>query len=133
MHNWNTFGAWTNHGHTRIHKTHHNPNLGKATTFPIIVFSIIHHGATPKWCFSWDSKSRVLQFLKLGLLSLWTLITFYANLWLNQGLKQSYNSCWIFSNDMWHASCTHVNHVDSWLLVVKSQIDILICWPFFWS
>jgi hypothetical protein len=32
-----------NHGHTRIHKTHHGLNLGEVTTFPLIVFSTAHH------------------------------------------------------------------------------------------
>ncbi len=43
MYNWSTFGARMNHGHTQIHKTHHNPNLGEAITFPIIIFSLIRH------------------------------------------------------------------------------------------
>jgi hypothetical protein len=43
MYNWNTFGAWMNHGYTRIHKTHHSPILGEGTTFPLIVFCVINH------------------------------------------------------------------------------------------
>ncbi len=31
---WNTFGAQMNHRHTQTHKTHHDPNLKEATTFP---------------------------------------------------------------------------------------------------
>ncbi len=42
MRSWNTFGAWTSHGHIQPHKTHHNPNL--ETTFPIILFFVINHG-----------------------------------------------------------------------------------------
>ncbi len=30
VHNWSTFGAWTSHEQTWIHKTHHNVNLGEA-------------------------------------------------------------------------------------------------------
>jgi len=37
VHNWNTFGVRMNHGHTRIHKIHHNLNLQEAITFPIII------------------------------------------------------------------------------------------------
>jgi len=44
MYNWNTFGAQTNHGHTQIHMTHHNPNLVEATIFPLIIFFVISHG-----------------------------------------------------------------------------------------
>jgi hypothetical protein len=44
----NIFGARTNHGHTRTHKTHRGPDLGEATTFLFKVFSVISHGATSK-------------------------------------------------------------------------------------
>jgi hypothetical protein len=43
MHSWNIFGARTNHEHTQTHKTHHNPNLGEVTAFPLIIFSMINH------------------------------------------------------------------------------------------
>jgi hypothetical protein len=62
------FGARTNHGQTQIHKTHHDPDLREATTFPLIVYSVLLHKAhiqmafclkTPKWesqnSQSWDS------------------------------------------------------------------------------
>jgi hypothetical protein len=45
MHNWNTFGAWTSHGHTWTHKIHHDLDLGEATTFPLIVLFVIGHGS----------------------------------------------------------------------------------------
>jgi hypothetical protein len=45
MHSWNTFGARMNCKQTWIHKTHHSPNLGEATTFPLIVFFMHGHGA----------------------------------------------------------------------------------------
>ncbi len=38
------FGARTSHGHTQIHKTHRNPDLREATTFPIIVLYVACHG-----------------------------------------------------------------------------------------
>ncbi len=40
----NTFGAWTTHRQTQIHKTHHDPDLGEATTFPLIVLFMLSHG-----------------------------------------------------------------------------------------
>ncbi len=46
VHCWNIFGARTNHGHTqfhKIHKIHHDLDLGEATTFPIIMFSVTRH------------------------------------------------------------------------------------------
>jgi hypothetical protein len=45
MHSWNTFGARTNHGQIRTHKTHHDPDLGEATTFPLIVYFVPFHEA----------------------------------------------------------------------------------------
>ncbi len=67
VHNLSTFGTRTSHGQTRIHKTHHGPNLGEATTFPLIVYFMPLHEADtqmafypgiPKWefwnCQSWD-------------------------------------------------------------------------------
>jgi hypothetical protein len=34
VHSWSTFGARITHGQTWTHKTHHNPGLGEAITFP---------------------------------------------------------------------------------------------------
>ncbi len=45
MHSWNTFVVRTSHGQIRIHKTHHGPNLGEATTFPFIVYFVPLHEA----------------------------------------------------------------------------------------
>jgi hypothetical protein len=36
----NTFGAKMNHERPQTHKTHHNPDLGEATTFPLIVYFV---------------------------------------------------------------------------------------------
>jgi hypothetical protein len=58
VHSWNIFGVKTRHGQTQTHKTHHGPDLGEATTFPLIVYSMPLHEAhiqmtfcpeTPKW------------------------------------------------------------------------------------
>jgi hypothetical protein len=56
------------HGQTRTHKTHHSLDLGEATTFHLIVYSVPGHETdtqmsfyleTPKWESrnpqSWDS------------------------------------------------------------------------------
>jgi hypothetical protein len=37
------FGARTNHVQTRTHKTKHGPNLGEATTFPLIIYFVPTH------------------------------------------------------------------------------------------
>ncbi len=58
MHSLNTFGARTNHEQTWTHKTHHDLDLGEATTFPLIVYFVLLHEAhiqmafclgAPKW------------------------------------------------------------------------------------
>jgi hypothetical protein len=52
------FGARMSHGQTQTHKTHHDLDLGEATTFPLIVYFVLGHGTnsqmsfrleTPKW------------------------------------------------------------------------------------
>jgi hypothetical protein len=70
MHSQSTFGARTSHGQTRTHKTHHGPNLGEATTFPLIIYYVPLREAhiqmefclgTPKWesqnCQRWNSRN----------------------------------------------------------------------------
>jgi hypothetical protein len=58
------FGVKTSHRQTQIHKTHHGPNLGEATTFPLIVYFVPLHEAHIQmtfWesrnCQSWDSRN----------------------------------------------------------------------------
>ncbi len=73
MHSCNTFGAWTSHAQTQTHKTHHGPNLGEATTFPLILFSLPSHGGCTQmsFCPATPKLVRVSKFPKLGLLQLW--------------------------------------------------------------
>jgi hypothetical protein len=68
MHSLNTFGTWTNHGHTRTYKIHYGPNLGEATTFPPIIFFVISHkGLHPNVIFSWDSQVGSLEIFEIGI------------------------------------------------------------------
>jgi hypothetical protein len=124
-----------NHEQTRAHKTHHGLNLKETTTFPLILFSMLSHRAYTQMSFFSDTPKLVVskfpKFSKLGLLQLWKPITSFTNLQLRWGLKKSYNPCWELSNDMLHTTYTQVNHSDSWLLVVGSQIDNLIIIPSF--
>jgi hypothetical protein len=70
MCSWNTFGAWINHEHTRTHKIHHDPNLGEATTFPLIVFSVISHGGYIQMSFFPKiPRLGVLKVSKLGIMA----------------------------------------------------------------
>jgi hypothetical protein len=107
-----TFGAKTNHGQTQTHKTHHGLDLGEATTFPLIVYSMVGH---------WTNIQ--MAFLELGFPQLWGPITLGADLWLKWGLKQSCIFHQGISIDMSHATCTWGNWVDFWLLMVRNQID----------
>ncbi len=105
MCSWNTFGAQTNHSQTRIHKIHHDPNLGETTTFPLIVFCACPRGQHPNVILSRDSQVGVLKFLKLGFPRLWRPITLCAYLWWKWVLKQSYSPHQELSKDMWHTTC----------------------------
>ncbi len=56
------FGAWTNHEQTQTHNTHHNPDLGESTTFPLIVYSMPSHGTSTQMSFcleilKWESRN----------------------------------------------------------------------------
>jgi hypothetical protein len=71
MHGWSTFGAWMNHGHTWIHKTHHDPNLKEATSFPLIILFVISHGGYIQMSFCPNTlKLKFSKFSKLGFMAL---------------------------------------------------------------
>jgi hypothetical protein len=118
--------------HTRIHKTHHGSDLGEATIFPLIVFSVISHGGCMQMSFCLGIPNLgVPKFPKLRLLEFWKVITSYENLWLRWGLKQSCSPCQKLSNDIWHIIFTHLFKKDSWLLVGRNQIGTLTPYPSF--
>jgi hypothetical protein len=73
---------------------------------------------------------EVLKLKQPGLSQFWGRITSCADLRSWWGLKQSYSPCRELSNSMLHVTCTQVNWVDSWLLVVGSQIVNLTLGPF---
>jgi len=120
------FGARTNHGQTRTHKTHHGPDLGEATTFPLIVYSVLATRPTFKCHFVSGLPSGSPEIPTTGTPTTLGPITLCANLRLRWALKQSCTSCRELSNDLSHATFTHGNWGDSWLLVVESQIVNLI-------
>jgi hypothetical protein len=123
---WALLGARTSHGQTRTHKTHHGPNLGEATTFPLIVYYVpLPQGPHPNGILSRDSQMRVPKFPKLGLSQLWGPITWCEDLWLRWGLNQSCSPRQELSNDMLHATCTQEIWVNPRILVVRSQIGNL--------
>ncbi len=92
---------------TRTHKIHHSPDLGEATTFPLIVYSVAGHGVYIQMAFlSRDSQVGVPKSCQLGLPRLWSPISFRSDLRLRRGLRKSYSSRRELSNDMWHAPCS---------------------------
>ncbi len=132
MHNCNIFDAQMRHMHTCAHKIHHSPNLGEATTFLLIVFFVLGHGACTQMSFCPGTpKLGVPKFSKLGLPWLWRPIIFCVDLWLKWGLKWSYSPCRKLFNNMWHVTCMQVNQGDSRLLMVGNQIGSLTPCPSF--
>ncbi len=86
----------------------------------------------PNGFLSRDSQGGVLKLSWFGLLPLCGVITFYSNLRLRLGIKQTYSSHWKLSNGMSHFTYTHRGRVDSRLSVVGSQtanltIGLLFC------
>jgi hypothetical protein len=59
---------------------------------------------------------QILKFSNLGPLQFWRPITFFTNLQLTWGLKQSCSPCREFSNNMLHITYTQENLGDSWLM-----------------
>ncbi len=68
VHNLSTLGAKKNHGQIRIHKTHHGPNLGEATTFPLIVYSMFGHKTSTQMSFVPRLPSGSPEIPKVGTL-----------------------------------------------------------------
>jgi hypothetical protein len=132
MHSWSPFGPRTSHGHTRTHKIHHGPDLGEATTFPLILFSVINHmGYIQMSFFPKTPNLGVPKFSKLGFLAFWTPITFCEDLRLKLSLNKSFSIRQEIFNDMLHTTCMHVFQGDSRLLEGGSQIDSLTPDPSF--
>jgi hypothetical protein len=102
MQSWSTFGARTSRGQTHTHKTHHSPDLGETTTFPLILFFVFGHRACTQMSFCPETpKLGVLKFLKLGLPQLWSPITLCVNFRLRCSLKKGCNLHQELSTSMW--------------------------------
>jgi hypothetical protein len=67
MHSWSTFGVRTNHEQTRTHKIHHSLDLGKAITFPLIVYSVPLHEAHIQMAFCLGIPKWVSEIFKVGI------------------------------------------------------------------
>jgi hypothetical protein len=63
-------------GLRQTHKTHHSLDFGEATTFPLIIYSMVGHGAYIQMVFlSRDSRVKVPKLCQRGLLRIWSPIT----------------------------------------------------------
>ncbi len=125
-------GVRTSHGLTRTHFTHHGPDSGEATTFPLIVFSAgPRRGYIQNDFFPRDSQVGVPKLSRFGLPGLWAFITSRPELGLGRGLNQSCSSPRELFNAMSHSRCKRREGVDSQLLVVGSQTASLTPGPFF--
>jgi len=85
----------------------------------------------PNGSFSRDSQNGVPKLSRFGLPRLWAFITPCPKLGSGRGLNQSCSSPREISNGVSHFTCMHQNRVDSWLLVVGSQIGNLTPGPSF--
>ncbi len=66
MHSLSTFGVRTSHGQTQTHKIHHNPDLGEATTFPLIVYCVAFHEAHIQMAFVLGLPNGSLEIPRVG-------------------------------------------------------------------
>jgi hypothetical protein len=115
------------------HKTHHGPDSGEANTFPpYIIICVSMRHLHPNGFLSWDSQGGVPKLSSFGLLGFCEVIILCSNFGLGWGLKQTCNFPWELSNDVSHSTCTHRGRVDSWVLVVGSQIASLTPDPSFY-
>jgi hypothetical protein len=121
VHCWSTFGVRTNHERPWTHTTHHGPDLGEASTFPLIVYSAPLREARIQMAFC----PRTPKLPTLGLPQLCGVITLCADLRSGWGMKKRCSPRWELSNGVLHATCMQGNRVDSWLLMVGSQTATL--------
>jgi hypothetical protein len=68
VHNLSTFGARMSHGQIWIYKIHHGSDLGEATTFPLIVYSVTGHRTNIQMTFSPGLPSGSPEIPKVGIL-----------------------------------------------------------------
>ncbi len=98
---------------------------------PYIILCVHPWDLHPNGFLSRDSQGGVLKLSRFGFPKLWELITPSSNLQLGCGLNQSCSPPQELFNDVSHFICTHRDRVDSWLLMVGSQIASLTPDPSF--
>ncbi len=122
MHSFNIFGARTNHGQPRTHKTHHGLDFGGSNHLPPYnILCAFSWGPHPNGILFRDSQVGVPEFPQLGLSQLCGPVILRVDLWLQWGEKKSCSPSRELFNGMLHVTCTWGNVVDSWLLMASSQ------------
>jgi hypothetical protein len=111
-------GIWT-------HLTHHGPDSGEATTFPLIVFSTaLRRGYIQMALFLGTPKlesRNCPETVAVRVPGLWELITPDCRVGSQRGLNQSCSPRRDLSNDVSHSQIGCREEVDSSLLVGESQ------------
>ncbi len=108
------------------------PGLGGSHHLPpYIILCASPRQLHPNGFLSWDSQGRVSKLSRFGLLGLCEVITLCSDLRLGRGLKRTCSSLRELSNGALHSTYTHRSRVNSWLLVVGSQIGNLTIDPSF--
>jgi hypothetical protein len=120
---------------TLDHKTHHSPDSGEATTFPLIVFSApLRRGHIEVTLFPGTPKlesRNCPETVPGGVPGLWELITPDCKVRWQRGLNQTCSPHRDLSNDVSHSQIGCREEVDSRILVVGSQTASLTPGPSF--
>ncbi len=98
---------------------------------PYSVLCVTPRRLHPNGFLSQDSQSGVSKLSRFGLPGLWTVIASRPNLWSGRGLNQYCSSHRELSNAVSYSPSARQERVNSWLLVVGSQIASLTLGPSF--
>jgi hypothetical protein len=117
------FCCWDKPWATLVSLDSPQPELGGSHHLrPYSILCVSPPHLHPNGIFSRDSQNGVPKLSRFGLPRFWAFITFRSDLRLGQGLKKICSSPWELSNDVSHSTCTHLDRINSRLLVVGSQI-----------
>jgi hypothetical protein len=93
----------------QIHKTHHNPDLGEAITFPLIVYSVASHGTNIQMAFC----PGTLKIPIVGTPMILGTHNFVCKPPIEMRSEANFSSRRELSNGMLHATYTRGNRGDS--------------------
>jgi hypothetical protein len=124
-------GVGTSHEHFDTQDSP-RPGLGGSHHLPpYSIFCAAPRRLHPNGSFSWDSQVGVPKLSRVRVPELRELISPDCQVWSRRGLNQSCSSLQELSNAMSHSRFGCREEVDSWLLVVRSQIANLTPGPSF--